>query len=544
MLRHTFFKRAFAVSLALGLASQGPAAKPPTLTSLFPAGAQRGQKAQVTAGGEFDHWPPCVWVDGAGVDVKAASDKGQLVITVSPDAPPGAAWVRLYDDLGASALRPFLIGTLPEIAETEPNDDASRPQVLETAAVTVNGRLGRTGDVDSFGASLRKGQTLVAALDAHSRLGSPMDAVLQVVSPQGFVLAQSDDDRGLDPMIVFESPADGRYVVRTFAFPSTPNATIAFAGGEGFIYRLTISTLGYVDHAYPLAAERSKPAQVELRGWNIPESVRFFTFASDDPSGMVRLSLERLANVAEVRLDAHPSIVEREPNDPEHPQPIALPVTITGRIDPERDRDVFQFAAQKGQKAVARVESRTLGLPLDPVLRLSDGSGKVLADVDDSNGGRDAELAFTAPADGDYRLSVRDLNGRGGARYVYRLTIGAPEPDFSLSLATDRVTLSPDGPVTVPIIVDRKNGFGGSIEVHAEGLPEGVTAQSVTSAPSGDTSKKVTLAFSAQRGPASGAFQIVGTSDGPHALERMASALLSGLTATTTHIWITVTKGK
>ena len=73
--------------------------------------------------------------------------------------------------------------------------------------------------------TLKRGQTLVAALKGH-RLGSPMDAVLQVVSPAGFVLSQNDDGAGLDPRLVFEATEAGRYVVRGFAFPSEPNSTI------------------------------------------------------------------------------------------------------------------------------------------------------------------------------------------------------------------------------------------------------------------------------------------------------------------------------
>ena len=41
---------------------------------------------------------------------------------------------------------------------------------------------------------------IVAVMDANRTLGSPMDGLLQVVSPRGFVLAQNDDSNGLDPL--------------------------------------------------------------------------------------------------------------------------------------------------------------------------------------------------------------------------------------------------------------------------------------------------------------------------------------------------------
>src|SRR5580698_462047 len=121
-------------------------AVPPTATYLFPAGARLGSTVTVTVGGSFERWPVQVWVNGKGVEAKAAKDKGKLTVTVSPDAIPGPYWFRFYDEQGASAPRTFLIGTLPEVVEHEPNDDLATAQKLESSNVVVNGRLARTGD--------------------------------------------------------------------------------------------------------------------------------------------------------------------------------------------------------------------------------------------------------------------------------------------------------------------------------------------------------------------------------------------------------------
>ena len=51
-------------------------------------------------------------------------------MTVAADAPPGLRWLRLYDEDGATALRPFVIGSLPEIVEVEPNDGPATPHRL------------------------------------------------------------------------------------------------------------------------------------------------------------------------------------------------------------------------------------------------------------------------------------------------------------------------------------------------------------------------------------------------------------------------------
>ncbi len=106
-----------------------------------PAWGQRGQTVEVTASGRFDHWPPEVWTLGDGLEVTPGEEKGKLSVAIAEEAPIGLHWIRLHDEEGASALRPFLVGTLPEVIEAEPNDAVAKAQTIETAAVTVNGRL-------------------------------------------------------------------------------------------------------------------------------------------------------------------------------------------------------------------------------------------------------------------------------------------------------------------------------------------------------------------------------------------------------------------
>lgn len=521
-------------------------AAPPTLTYLFPAGAQQGKTVEVLAGGTFERWPVQAWVEGKGITVKAGADKGKLTVVIAPDAVPGITWIRLYDEQGASALRPFVVGTLPEVLETEPNDDFKKPQVLASSAVIVNGRLGQPGDVDCFAVPLRKGQTLVASLEANGRLGSPMDAILQVLSADGFVLEQNNDYHDLDPQIVYEVPKDGTYIVRTFAFPAVPDGGIRFFGSDLCIYRLTLTTGGFVDHPYPLAVSRANPGSVELVGWNIPDAVKRMPVPRSDDPHTAWLSHPLLGNTAAVRLEPHPTAVKSENNDRQHPQPIELPVTVNGRIA-RGGVDVYQFAGKKGQKLFFQVESRALGYPLDAVLRLVDAAGKTLAQIDDPgsrrDGARDPELVFTVPRDDKYLLEVRDLHAAGGLRYVYRLRAVMAEPTYDLTLAADRFVVTPGKPLDIPVTIDRRNGFNREIEISAEGLPEGVTATPVKSLASGATAKTVTIRLTATAIPGSAAIQVVGKVAGEQELTQAARSLITGLKASTARPWLTVLKG-
>ena len=93
------------------------------------------------------------------------------------------------------APRPFIVGTLSEVNEQEPNNRPAEAQRVSNSVV-VNGRFGTNGDVDSFAVDLEQGQTLVASLSGHESLGSPMDSVLEIVSARGGVVDFNHDQRG------------------------------------------------------------------------------------------------------------------------------------------------------------------------------------------------------------------------------------------------------------------------------------------------------------------------------------------------------------
>jgi len=518
-------------------------AKPPTLTGFFPAGAARGQSLTVTMSGTFDHWPVKCWVEGAGLSIEAGGEKGKLAIHVAADAEPGVRWVRVYDEEGATNLRPFIVGTLPEIVEVEPNDDPHHPQAIGLTSATVNGRLSRLGDVDGYSVSLDRGQRLVADVEANRHLGSPMDAVLQVVSAAGFVLAQNDDAVGRDPRIIFEAPARGTYIVRLFAFPSTPDSRIRFAGGDAFIYRLTLTTGGFLEHVFPLAVSQDSPTPVTAIGSNIPESSRALTIPPSEKHDVFSLFHPVLPGNTNVRRVTGKSVVEVEPNDLAQPQELSDGCSISGRIDPPGERDVFRINLKKGEKHVFSLESRALGLPLDAVLQVLDANGKTLAETDDVGDSRDPELAFTPPADGKYRVVVRDLNGRGGPHHAYLLRALAPEPDFTLSLSADRFEVTSGKKTNVVVSIARNDGFTDTIDVMAEDLPNCVVATTARSRQSDASARSVTLEIRADACSHPGPIRIVGRSADGKSRPRHAGAQIPGFETKTDRPWLTILSG-
>lgn len=529
--------------LTLGQAT----AKPPTLTALEPAGARQGTAVLVKAVGSFEHWPASCWVDDSGLVVTPSPTKGMIWVEAASNLAPGVHWLRLFDEEGATAPRPFLVGTIPETTEVEPNDDPGRAQPIARTPLTINGALARNNDIDGFAVTLKRGETLVASMEANRKLGSPMDGLLQVARSDGIVLAENDDDHGRDPQLIFQAPADGPYIVRTFAFPATPDQRIGYSGGSTYLYRLTLTTGAFADFPYPLAARREESASFQIRGWNVPEGLTAMLGPDASRGANVGLNLPGLANLAEVRLVDHPTATEVEPNPPDAPEPITPPVSVSGRIDEGRDLDAYRFSAKKGGRFLVRVDARSLGLPLDPAFRILDAAGKTLSEADDSGRGQlDAELAFTPPADGDYRVVVRDLNRQGGSRAAYLLTVTSPQPDYQLSLDNDRFTLVSGKPLSITVKVDRTNGFDGEVQVRATDLPEGVSMTPATSEAKGESAKsvKLTLEAASSGNYPSRAFQVFGEVKGREGSVKQARVKLDGFDGSLPPPWLSVVKGE
>lgn len=512
----------------------------PTLTHLFPAGGQRGTTVTVTCAGKFN-WPPKVW--SPGIKAVPLTESGKLQVSIPEDLTADRVWIRLYDAEGASACQPFLIDNLKEVEEVEPNNKPREAHKIPEVNLTINGIL-KDSEVDCFAVSLEAGQTLVAVLDANTRIGSPMDSILQIATLDNIVVAENHDDLNLDPRLAFTPAKSGIYVVRIFAFPSTPNSTIKFNGSPDHVYRLKLTTGPYATHAIPLSASLTNFGTVEAAGWNIPAGTKLTV----GPFGGTRLSdhqeLEPLDDLrrasdsrigfaftpgfeisTQVRLSRYPVYTGPISSDAAQPTLIPIPSAVTGRLKSKRQTDEYQLSLTKGQQFAVSVESRRVGITLDPVVKLLDPTGAVVAEIDDTASTRDSAITHTAAHDGNYRLSVHDRFRGGGDRAWYLLTVRFDQPDFELSAAVDSIVVPADKPTELTVKVVRRGLAAeavGPITVQMVGLPDGVTAAPVTSETSGPTASEVKLAITSSGTPFSGPIRIVGRAAIPYDMERFA----------------------
>ncbi len=110
---------------------------------------------------------------------------------------------------------------------------------------------------------------------------------------------------------------------------------------------------------------------------------------------------------------------------------VTVPCTVNGQIA-SGEVNRYRFEARKGQRLVITTLGRELipyiadAVPgwFQPVLSLSDATGKELAYDDDYRFKTDPVILYEVPQDGEYVVAIRDALYRGREDFVYRITIG------------------------------------------------------------------------------------------------------------------------
>jgi hypothetical protein len=97
--------------------------------------------------------------------------------------------------------------------------------------------------------------------------------------------------------------------------------------------------------------------------------------------------------------------------------------------------------------------------------------------------GKDSRLRFTAAADGEYIVKLRDVRGLAGDDYAYRLSVHPPTPDFQLTVAPKNPNVPLGGRIPLTVTALRMDDFDGPIQVSLADLPAGLHASTGVIAP-------------------------------------------------------------
>lgn len=507
---------------------------PPVIDRLFPPGGQLGTSVNVQLAGKPGEEPLQCWSARGQLQISVAEDRKFATVTIPPDAQPGIHWLRFFNSSGTSALRPFIVGHIPEMVEEESNDVLAQADQISHPAATINGVLSQAGDVDICRIEVPAGRTVVASMLASRQLNSPMDAVLQLLDEHGTVVAQNDDDHGIDPQIAWEAPAGGSFYVRAFAFPAKPNSTIKLAGAANYVYRLTVTHGPFIDHVFPAVVDRRSSSAVTICGWNLAEHQHTVGMAAfDEPHTYFGRNFALPQRVPGV---THTSQLESDVS-----RALAVNSSVSGRIAVPQETDVYTVPGVKGQRLTLSVKARAFDSLLDPLLIITTADGKVLSETDDTTAVYDCESTITVPADGPLTVSVEDRFRNGGFRYFYTLTCEVPQPEFTATVAASQYMADTDEAIDIPVTITRRHGFAERLTVSLERLPDGVTAEPVTSEKDGDSSKAVTLKlFRSENAPKfSGAVQVL-CRDESDGTRQFATAAIDNSQDTISDIWLTV----
>lgn len=494
-----------AAIFALGAAAQAQPPQP-TVTFVFPAGAERGKTVEATINGKDFQNASGVRITGPGVTAKIVQvvnpNAVKVALTVAPDAEPSERDLRLITPGGISNRLRFFIGAVPEINEVEPNTDPAKPQVLSSFPVLINGQV-LDNDRDYFRFAAKKGQTFVFAVQARTLLAylpdtvpGFLDSCLTVYDPAGKVLASADRFRHKpDSLLAYAIPQDGDYTLEV--------RDVIYRGRGDFIYRLAVGTFPYVTNVFPLGWQRNSTAQIELRGVALPAPTMSFPVPADSPAmrfvGPPAGGIP--TNVVPFAVGDVPEVRETEPNDTiKQANPLPIPSTINGRIQQPGDVDYFLVKAQANQVFVLDVQSRRLDSPLDSLLSVMNVQGGVHAENDDFVDPdyplllhhADSRFAFTFPAAGDYIIRIRDMQGKGGDEYAYRLVVAPPKPDCVLRMVPDMQRVAKGDSVVVTVAAERRDGFGSEINLAVQNLPPGFTSSDAV-IPAGQPQAKLTI---------------------------------------------------
>jgi len=383
---------------------QAPSYEECRLDSIYPIGGRQGTSVKVTFRGHNGGLanPREIVIDGPpGITAKDLKPAGgnsiEATLEIAADAPLGRRRLRVLNEKsGLTNFAYFVVGSLPEQLEIEPNNDVAKPQLIEVPSV-VDGRIDPAADLDVFHFRGRAGQRFVAAIAAHaldihgqSKNYGIADFSLELLDTDGRTLAAAEDTIGFDPVIEHTFAADGDYFVRV--------QLLNYGGFPEAVYRLTLGDVPYVVGAFPAGVRRGAASDVELIGPNIAAGVKVSVASPSAPASKgaapdsaYPLEFVTLQQSDRSGLDVPlivgelPEAIESEPNDDRAAAKLlSLPITVNGRFSSAGDADWYRVRLDAGRKITAEVHAhRFVGSPVDTLLQVFDSAGKLVEENDD-----------------------------------------------------------------------------------------------------------------------------------------------------------------
>lgn len=484
----------FAIGIRFAFAQQVPT--DPTSSHIFPAGGQRGTQVAVRVSGEC--LPPMTRFRMFGTGLHAEEELGPKAVSrgdasprrkpgefaisfpkewhhsidIASDAPLGMSLWRLSCARGGTGGRPFIVGDTPELIETESNSTLERAERV-TLPVTINGQIEGERDLDYFQFHAKEGEVITAEVNSR-RLGSPLEPVAEIYDSDGARISVQRVYVGSDPVLSFRSPRTGVYCLMM--------GHLGFHGGPQFVYRVTVSTKPFVSFVFPAGSQAGKLRSFEGYAMAGIGNFQPIPFQFEIPFGATgeQWLHNGLPNFNPIAIEACDlaDFVEQENNDTNaSAQLLPGSCAIHGRFLGTNDEDWYQFTATKDSLWAIECDRFPRGSDCLPIVTLTDSEGAPLSTASMANDPREpCRIQWRSPADGSYCLRVRDVQQgiRGGPDFIYRMSLKPALPGFELRLAADFANVVQGSKSEIELRARRTGVFSGAIELHVEGLPDGI----------------------------------------------------------------------
>ena len=479
--------RAGTAAFLLASLPQATAPAAPAIELVTPAGWCRGGEVEVVLAGRELADPAELFFEEGRIEVLGVQGinptRMKARVRIPADCPPGSHRLRVRTAAGLSDLRTFRVGTLPCIVEKDPNDDPADAQRVDPEGTTVAGTI-RPEDVDCFVVTVRAGERIAAVVDGMRLDQELFDPAVEILAPDGTVVASGDDHPLLaqDALAACTAAVDGDHVVRV--------REAGYGGTDGSVYLLHVGRFPVAHVASPPGGAPAATLEVEWLGDpGGPFRETLPLPASGNVDGLVEVRPTRDGRTAPfgvpIRLTTLPAATETEPNGaPEKATRASAPVALQGSFGHPDDVDWLRVEAPKGSTWSVRGWSRRIGSPADMVLAAHRDTPRRerIAQNDDADG-PDSALDVTVPDEGTFLLRLADHRGRGGPGFVWQVEVAPARPGITLSVPPGRnnsqerlVAAVPRGNRTALVFNNARRDVPGDCRSVVRDLPPGVQA--------------------------------------------------------------------
>ncbi len=413
---------------------------------------------------------------------EATPTRVEFQVTVAKSTPVGIYPLRVVTRQGISPALPLSVDSLPQEAFT--------PHVEQLPMALFGKLTGKQRLRTEFPG--QAGQKVVVEVES-TRLGSKLRPMLHLYDGRGVQVAWSRPTPRLsgDARLIAVLPEDGSYTVELH--------DALYRGKAPGKFRLKIGEFSYADLAFPLGVRCGSRTSIQLIGENLGWGTILEVPAGALPGiAPARWPTESRASGTPpwIVISDVDEILEMQGPAGQLQQLPSAPIAVNGRVAQPDEEDRYLLAVEPGKSLRVETLARAAGSPLDPVIILRDMQGRELARGDDQSTSVDPELMYEVPEGMEHlEIAVRDLLGRGGSGFVYRLAITpAKQPNFALTFQEDLRNIPRGGAALLNVTAERTH-YDGPIEIEIPDLPPHVRVQG-TRIPAGGITALLSLAAS------------------------------------------------